>query len=104
MRSQKAILILSPALISLSYSLSASAIVGGACDKYTDNEIRQIMIDRSKAMYRGHCPCPDDMDEDGVRCGQNSLFHKQRGGEPYCFLGDISKGMVTNFRFYNKCP
>ena len=64
----------------------------------SEEEIRQILIQRSIASYPGNCPCPYNVDRAGRRCGQRSAYSKRGGHAPLCFSQDITAEMLRDYR------
>lgn len=64
----------------------------------TDQQIRQLLIDKSIREYPGNCPCPYNSARNGSRCGGRSAWSKKGGYAPLCFDADISDAMVKQFR------
>ena len=64
----------------------------------TDKEIRQFLVARSLAIYRGNCPCPYNVDRAGRRCGRRSAYSRPGGASPLCFPSDVSERLVAKFR------
>lgn len=64
----------------------------------TDNEIRQLLIQRSIAAYIGNCPCPYNVMRNGRRCGGNSAYSKPGGADPLCYESDVSDAMIERYR------
>jgi hypothetical protein len=82
---------------------AALLLVGGAeaapsKAKPTDAQVRKILIDESRAGYRGNCPCPYDSDSRGRRCGKRSAYSRAGGEEVLCFERDVTKEMIEEFR------
>jgi uncharacterized protein YraI len=48
--------------------------------RLSDAEIRRMIIGRSQAGYSGSCPCPDNRDRAGRRCGARSAYSRPGGG------------------------
>ena len=66
--------------------------------EFTDNEIRQLLIQQSIAAYSGNCPCPYNVMRDGRRCGGNSAYSKPGGADPLCYESDVSDAMIERYR------
>lgn len=67
-------------------------------DVFTDEQIRQLLIEESRRMYPGVCPCPYSRDRVGRRCGKRSAYSKPGGHEPLCYIEDISQDAVERYR------
>ncbi len=64
----------------------------------TDEEIRELIISRSIALYSGSCPCPYSTDSAGRRCGGRSAYSRSGGHHPVCYRDNISDKAVSRFR------
>lgn len=64
----------------------------------SDAKIREILIERSIALYRGSCPCPYNRTRNGSRCGKRSAYSRPGGASPLCYDRDISAAMVAEYR------
>lgn len=63
-----------------------------------DAEIKQLLIEESRARYPGNCPCPYNVDRAGSRCGKRSAYSRPGGASPLCYPSDISDEMVEEYR------
>jgi hypothetical protein len=78
-----------------------SAFGALAREPMSDAQVRQAIIEESIARYRatGHpCACPYNMARNGSSCGGRSAYSRPGGAEPFCFLQDVSDGMVAAWR------
>ena len=64
----------------------------------TDDEIRQAIIAKSIADYRGNCPCPYNTDKAGHKCGARSAYSRPGGASPLCYAKDVTQKMVDVYR------
>lgn len=64
----------------------------------TDQEIKQILIQRSIRSYSGNCPCPYNSASNGSRCGGRSAWTRAGGAKPLCYEADVSDAMLRNYR------
>lgn len=64
----------------------------------TDDQIKQILIDRSVQEYPGNCPCPYNVDRAGRRCGRRSAWSRPGGYSPLCYPSDVTNKMVKQYR------
>lgn len=64
----------------------------------TDVAIAMLLIQQSRANYPGSCPCPDDVDRAGRRCGRRSAHSKPSGRSPLCYPEDVSVEAIAAFR------
>ena len=68
--------------------------VNGQPDEWA---IRQAMVEASIAAYTGNCPCPENRDRAGRRCGKRSAYSRPGGASPYCYPDKIPTEEVTRF-------
>lgn len=66
--------------------------------KLSDADIRSILIARSRRGYSGSCPCPDNYDRGGRRCGGRSAYSRPGGASPLCYPSDVSAAAVQSYR------
>ena len=52
-------------------------------------DVKNEMIEASVAQYAGSCPCPENADRAGRRCGRRSAWHRGGGQAPLCYPDDI---------------
>lgn len=64
----------------------------------SDEQIRGILISESRMNYPGNCPCPDNLDRAGRRCGKRSAYSKPGGYAPLCYASDVTSEMIERFR------
>ena len=64
----------------------------------TDAEIRRHLVQRSIRAYTGSCPCPDNTDRAGRRCGRRSAYSRPGGEAPLCYPSDVSDDAVRRAR------
>jgi hypothetical protein len=64
----------------------------------SDAEIRENLIRRSIASYRGNCPCPYNVNRAARRCGASSAYSKPGGEAPLCYPEDVTQEMIAAFR------
>ena len=84
------------ALAALIASLALTCAAAGA--ELSDEEIRQILIEQSRAQYAGSCACPYHFDRAGHLCGRRSAYTKPGGSAPLCFASDVTAEMVEKYR------
>lgn len=76
-----------------------AALVAAADDRgLSDDEIREILIQRSIASYSGNCPCPYNRASNGSRCGKRSAYSRPGGASPLCYPSDVTDAMVERYR------
>ncbi len=64
----------------------------------SESLIVQRLIAASIANYPGSCPCPENRDRAGRRCGKRSAWAKGGGYAPLCYASDITPAMISAFR------
>jgi hypothetical protein len=64
----------------------------------SDDEVRARIIEESKAAYPGNCPCPENLDAAGHRCGMRSARARPGGERVLCYPTDVSDAQVTRWR------
>jgi len=65
----------------------------------TDNEIRDILMRASVAVYEGACPCPESPNAKGDRCGATSAYSKEQGAHRLlCATKDVTAAMIKRYR------
>ncbi len=78
--------------------LALSAAASAQNDAPTDDEIRQLLIQRSIANYSGNCPCPYNRASNGSRCGKRSAYSRPGGARPLCYPSDVTDKMVERYK------
>lgn len=78
-------------------AMSQPATQGGS-DTLSDKEIARILIRQSQAGYSGSCPCPDNVDRAGRRCGRRSAYDRPGGAAPLCYESDVTPTMISEYR------
>jgi uncharacterized protein YgiM (DUF1202 family) len=61
-------------------------------------KIKQLLIRRSHAYYRGNCPCPYNITAAGRKCGGRSAWSRPGGQSPLCYPSDVSQSMVAQYK------
>ena len=81
-------------------ALLMSVAVGNAKDvsPLSDAQIRVHLIKASQDGYSGSCPCPDNRDNAGRRCGKRSAYSRPGGEEPLCYPKDVTADMIVEYR------
>jgi hypothetical protein len=64
----------------------------------SDQEIVLAIIAQSQSGYTGSCPCPENLDRAGRRCGKRSAYNRPGGAAPLCYPSDVTGAMITKFR------
>jgi len=77
--------------------LLAASNAAGA-DALTDAEIRDRLVEESIRAYPGNCPCPENTDAAGRRCGQRSAYSRAGGRSVSCYREDVTDEQVRNYR------
>lgn len=72
-----------------------------AAPDVSDSLIVQRLIAASIANYPGNCPCPENRDRAGRRCGKRSAWAKGGGYAPLCYASDITPAMISASRGRN---
>lgn len=72
--------------------------IAQAAPAISDNQIRDLIIQASLASYSGNCPCPDNRDRAGRRCGARSAYSRPGGASPLCYRSDVSDAQVAQYR------
>jgi hypothetical protein len=73
----------------------------------TDAAIIAILIAASIAAYKASgrpCACPYDTTRTGRKCGGLSAWSKPGGAQPFCFPGDVTPGLIEDYRRTNVLP
>lgn len=78
--------------------LAAGAFAAMEAERLSDSQIRDRIVAESKASYPGNCPCPEDLDRAGRRCGARSAWSKPGGRTPICYAKDVSEEQVRQYR------
>jgi len=58
--------------------------------------IREI-IEESMRSYSGSCPCPDNRDRAGRRCGGRSAWSRAGGARPICYTSEVTEAMIERY-------
>lgn len=64
----------------------------------SDEEIKDILIKQSIAIYPRNCPCPYSIDRSGKSCGKRSAYSKAGGYSPVCYPDDVSTFQIQEYR------
>jgi len=64
----------------------------------TDREIARLLVARSIEAYPGSCPCPENLDRAGRRCGKRSAYSRPGGYAPLCYESDVSASVIAEHR------
>lgn len=82
------------------FTLLALLIIGSAHARttFTDEKIKQQIIQQSVKNYSGSCPCPYNTDRGGRRCGGRSAYSRAGGYETICYDKDVTSAMKKAWR------
>lgn len=61
------------------------------------SQIVQAIIRESMQGYSGNCPCPENRDRAGRRCGARSAWSRAGGARPICYASDVTEAMIERF-------
>ena len=76
-----------------------SSLCFAACEPNPDDQIRETLMRESVANYRGQCPCPQSIANNGRKCGEQSAYRAKGGGRrPLCYPSDVSESMIRRYR------
>lgn len=78
--------------------LVASVVTALEAERLSDSQIRERIVAESKASYPGNCPCPENLDRAGRRCGARSAWSKPGGRTPICYAKEVSEERVRQYR------
>lgn len=78
-----------------------AAVTNNAQPGLSDTQIAKILIERSLAYYSGNCPCPYNRARNGSRCGGRSAYSRPGGASPLCYVRDVTKSMIADYRARN---
>ena len=80
--------------------LAVSLLFGTAAwgGDLSDAKIKAAIIRESQAGYSGSCPCPDNVDRAGRRCGKRSAYLKPGGASPLCYPADVTAEMIRKYK------
>jgi hypothetical protein len=76
-----------------------------AAEPLTDAQIREAIVKGSVAAYlaTGHpCACPYNLARNGSSCAGRSAYSRPGGAEPLCYPGDVSDGMVADWKQFHQ--
>jgi len=63
----------------------------------SNEAIKQAIIEQSIRNYSGNCPCPENRDRAGRRCGKRSAYSRVGGYSPLCYPSDVTLGMIEEY-------
>lgn len=64
---------------------------------YNRDQVVRAVMARSLAGYSGRCPCPDNVDRAGRRCGGRSAYSRAGGYGPLCYPTDVTQKMIDDY-------
>ena len=76
--------------------IAASLIAAPSFAQDRREVVRQILAE-SQAAYPGNCPCPENRDRAGRRCGKRSAWSKAGGYHPICYPDEVSDDMINQW-------
>ena len=78
--------------------LAVGAAAALEAERLSDSQIRDLIVAESKTSYPGNCPCPENLDRAGRRCGARSAWSKPGGRTPICYAKEVSEEQVRQYR------
>lgn len=80
--------------------LNEACVAGGGIsrEKLPRANVITILMATSQANYSGSCPCPENRDRAGRRCGARSAYSRPGGRSPLCYPSDVTEAMINQFR------
>lgn len=66
--------------------------------QFTDDQIRQQIIQQSIANYPGSCPCPYSAARNGSSCGGRSAYSRAGGYQPKCYPKDVTSQDIERYK------
>ena len=54
-------------------------------------------IEASMRSYSGSCPCPENRDRAGRRCGGRSAWSRAGGARPICYASEVTEAMIDRY-------
>jgi hypothetical protein len=90
-------------IIASALLVAAAAAFGSQAVGQTlsDEQIAQILIKESRDGYfrSGHlCACPEDKNRRGGTCGGRSSYVQTGNVTPYCYVNDVPKKEIDDYR------
>lgn len=61
------------------------------------SEVVRRLMDESIRRYSGNCPCPENRDRAGRRCGGRSAWSRAGGARPLCYPSDVTAAMIDRY-------
>lgn len=55
------------------------------------------IIEASMRSYSGSCPCPENRDRAGRRCGGRSAWSRAGGARPICYASEVTEAMIERY-------
>lgn len=80
------------------FSFLSCSVLALESSQLTDDQIRQQIIQKSIASYRGSCPCPYSVARNGSSCGGRSAYSRAGGYQPKCYPQDVSDAEVQSYK------
>ena len=66
--------------------------------QYSDEKIREAIIQQSIYRSSENCPCPYSRASDGSQCGRTSAYSSPGGQDQICYAEQISDQWVYRYR------
>lgn len=86
-------------LLPLLVALSLAPAALWAKDK--DAAVKKEIVRQSQLSYTGNCPCPENRDRAGRRCGRRSAYSRAGGASPLCYISDVTPQMIQEYKARN---
>lgn len=91
-------------LLSVIFFMMVASLTSGVSfandgdSKFSDAEIKKMIISDSISSYPGNCPCPYNSAKNGSRCGGRSAWSRAGGYSPICYESDVTEDMINKWR------
>jgi hypothetical protein len=82
----------------LACCMAAMAFTQTAQTQLSDDEIKALLMQASKAAYSGTCPCPESRNAVGNPCGGTSAYSRRGAERPLCYPSDVTDAMIKSYR------
>ena len=76
----------------------ALPLTASAAQKQSDEQIKTLLVEQSRANYTGACPCPDNIMRNGKLCAGRSAYSKKNGKSILCSPADVTQEMINTHR------
>jgi hypothetical protein len=78
--------------------LVVGVVAAKEAERLSDSQVRDRIVAESQAAYPGNCPCPENLDRAGRKCGARSAWSKPGGQNPICYAKEVSEEQVRQYR------